>query len=110
MNPTAADIENQQLSLKPAVSGLNGKVAGGYLFYDGPTASSQHNAFVEGSLAGPISERFGYQIDAAIAGGDLNTFGGIGGHVEGYLVQPRVDPGFLHRSEVGIPAVEVADQ
>ena len=37
--------------------------------------------FFEGSLTGPLSDRFGYQIDGALAGGDLNAFGGVGLHV-----------------------------
>ncbi len=77
----AADAEITPESFAPAVSGFNSKIAGGYFLYDGPTASAQHNGFVEGSLTGPLGDRFGYQIDAGIAGGDLNAFGGVGAHL-----------------------------
>jgi hypothetical protein len=73
---------------KPAVSGLNGKIAVGYDFtrYDPGTGLIDYSIpFAEASLSAPIGDQFGVQVDGAIAqisGNSLNiTAYGGGAHL-----------------------------
>jgi hypothetical protein len=68
-------------SVKPAVDGLNGKLSFGGLYNDLKGAGSDTFFYSDGSVSIPIDERFGAQIDGAIAANGKVTSGGAGVHV-----------------------------
>jgi hypothetical protein len=78
--------QDQQLSSYSgaAVSGLNGSLEFGYLHSDPDTPflrGDTDGAFTQGALSVPISQQFGFQLDAGVADLDGASTKGVGGHL-----------------------------
>jgi hypothetical protein len=80
MSAFSADIA-PSAPVKHAVDGLNGKISFGGLYSDINGASSDAYFYGDGSFSVPLGERFGMQVDGALASNGNTTSGGIGAHV-----------------------------
>lgn len=73
-------------TLKPAVSGINGKLDLGYIYLDPDLNVGDFNGgYAIGSLSVPLGQRFGFQIDGGygyLSGSPSDPqIGGVGGHL-----------------------------
>jgi hypothetical protein len=80
MSAFSADIA-PPTPTRPAVDGLNGKISFGGLYSDVNGGRSDTYFYGDGSFSAPQGERFGLQIDGAIAANSNVTTGGAGAHV-----------------------------
>jgi hypothetical protein len=83
LSAQAADFQ-EKFEAKPAVSGINGKLEIGYSNIDISGSSDNLNGiYGVGSIALPVTEQFGVQIDAGVGSFDTSpdtTAAGIGAH------------------------------
>jgi hypothetical protein len=67
---------NAAAAREPAVAPLNLKVTGA-----GTSTNDEGGWFFGGALTAPVGERWGLQIEGGVAGNDVDTVTGVGGHI-----------------------------
>jgi hypothetical protein len=76
-----ASFEEKFAGVKPAVSGINGKIEAAYTYVDVDNVGDTNMGDLAGSIAFPVGERFGLQFDGGVAtANDLGTGFGAGVH------------------------------
>ncbi len=83
-----ASFEEKFAGVKPAVSGINGKIEAAYTYVDVDNVGDTNMGELAGSVAFPVGERFGLQFDGGVAtANDLGT--GFGAAVHAFWRNPE---------------------